>query len=248
VTTRLVVLAYNEEAAIGALLATIRGLRLRDVEVIVMDDGSTDGTALVVQETKETMSLTLLRHERNRGVAAAFDTGLRHAAAVSAPSDLVITMEGDGTSDPAVLEPMIELLRAGRHVVIASRYAPGGVYEGFPIDRKVLSLGANLIMRWYCGLEGVRDYTIFYRGYRAEVLQEAFRRYGDRFIEARGFFSNIEMLVKLSRLRPLVAAETPHVYRYGKKPSQSKMRVWQNLREYLKFFLRDTFRPISLKP
>jgi hypothetical protein len=56
------------------------------------------------------------------------------------------------------------------------------------------------------------------------------------------------MLVKLSRLRPLVAAETPHVYRYGKKRSQSKMRVWRNLSEYLKFFLRDAFRPVSLKP
>jgi dolichol-phosphate mannosyltransferase len=248
VTTRLVLLAFNEQDAIGALLASIRELPLRDVEVIVVDDGSTDGTAQVVQEMKTTMSLTLLRHDRNRGVAAAFDTGLRHAAAFSASADLVITMEGDGTSDPAVLGPLIDLLRAGRHVAIASRYAPGGLYEGFPIDRRIFSLGANLIMRWYCGLEGVKDYTIFYRGYRAELLQEAFRRYGDRFIEAHGFFSNIEMLVKLSRLRPLVAAETPHVYRYGKKRSQSKMRVWRNLSEYLKFFLRDAFRPVSLKP
>jgi dolichol-phosphate mannosyltransferase len=219
-----------------------------DSELIVVDDGSTDGTTQVVQEMKTTMSLTLLRHDRNRGVAAAFDTGLRHAAAFSASADLVITMEGDGTSDPAVLGPLIDLLRAGRHVAIASRYAPGGLYEGFPIDRRIFSLGANLIMRWYCGLEGVKDYTIFYRGYQAELLQEAFRRYGDRFIEAHGFFSNIEMLVKLSRLRPLVAAETPHVYRYGKKRSQSKMRVWRNLSEYLKFFLRDAFRPVSLKP
>ena len=104
-------------------------------------------------------------------------------------------------------------------------------------------MGANLVMRWYCGLVPVKDYTLFYRGYRAELLQEAFRRYGRRFIEAQGFFANIEILVKLSRLRPLRAAETPVVYAYGAKRSGSKMRVWCNLSEYLRFFVRDSRRP-----
>jgi len=248
VTTRLVLLAYNEEANIGGVLAAIHDLRLPNLEVIVMDDGSNDGTERVVREMKGTLALELVSHERNRGVAAAFDTALRYAARVSAPSDIVVTMEGDGTSDLAALRPMLELLAAGHHVVVASRYAPGGAYDGFPIDRKIFSLGANRVMQWYCGLAGVKDYTIFYRGYRAEILQEAIRRYGERFIEAQGFFSNIEILVKLSRLRPLRAAETPHVYRYGRKRSRSKMRVWRNVREYLKFFLRDTLRSVTPMP
>lgn len=243
-TTRLVLLAYNEEAGIGDHLAAIRDLGLPDLAVTVVNDGSTDRTESIARQLGTTMALEVLSHERNRGVAAAFDTGLRHAAAVSAPSDFVITMEADGTNDPGTLPPMIDLLKAGFDVVCGSRYLPGGGYEGFPLKRKVFSVGANLVMRWYCGLKPIKDYTIFFRGYRADLLQEAFRRYGSRFIEAAGFFANIEILVKVSRLRPLRAAETPLVYRYGVKRSRSKMRVWRNLSEYLRFLFRDMRKPV----
>ncbi len=242
-TTRLVVLAYNEEAGIGENLAAIRDLGLGDLEIIVVDDGSTDRTEAIVRHMKETMPLDLLSHESNRGVAAAFDTGLRHAAAISKPGDFIITIEGDGTNSLQALRPIIGLLRQGYDVVCGSRYVPGGGYHGFPLKRLIFSVGANWVMRWYCGLKPVKDYTLFYRGYRAELLQEAFERYGRRFIEARGFFANIEILVKLSRLRPLRAVETPVVYSYGAKRSGSKMRVWRNLSEYLRFFFRDTRNP-----
>jgi dolichol-phosphate mannosyltransferase len=242
VTTRLVLLAYNEEAGIGATLTAIRDLHLSDVEVIVVDDGSTDRTEAIVREMKETMPLELLSHELNRGVAAAFDTGLRHAAAISRPSDFVVTMEGDGTNALASLRPIIRLLATGHDIVCGSRYVAGGAYRGFPLIRLVCSRAANAIMRVYCGLPHVRDYTLFYRGYRAEVLQDAFRRYGSGFIEAKGFFANIEILVKLGRLRPLAVAETPVVYDYGAKRSQSKMRIVRNIAEYLRFFRRDVRR------
>jgi dolichol-phosphate mannosyltransferase len=238
----LVLLAYNEEAGLAANLRAIAALGIPDVEVVVVDDGSTDGTQAIVREAKEWMRLDVLTHETNRGVAAAFDTGLRHAAAVSAPEDFVITMEGDGTSDLATLRPMISLLAQGNDVVIASRYVAGGAYEGFPLSRHFFSLAANLVMRWYCGASAARDYTIFYRGYRAAVVQEAIHYYGKGFIEAQGFFANIEILVKLRRLRPLRLAETPLVYRYGTKLSRSKMRVARNIAEYLRFFVRDSRR------
>lgn len=243
-TTRVVLLAYNEEEGIETHLTAIRDLGLTDLAIVVVNDGSTDRTESVVRRLGTTMDLEVLSHEKNRGVAAAFDTGLRRAAAVSAPSDFVITMEGDSTNDAAVLRPMIDLLRAGFDVVCGSRYLPGGGYEGFPLSRRIFSVGANLLMRWYCRLPPVKDYTIFCRGYRAELLKEAFRRYGDRFIETKGFVANVEILVKLGRLRPLRAAETPLAYRYGAKRSRSKMRVWRNLSEYLGFILRDLRRPV----
>jgi glycosyltransferase involved in cell wall biosynthesis len=242
-TTRLVVLAYNEEAGIGDNLAAIRDLGLPDLEIIVVDDGSTDRTEAIVRHMKGSMPLDLLSHEINRGVAAAFDTGLRHAAAISKPSDFIITIEGDGTNSLQALRPIIALLDQGHDVVCGSRYVAGGRYEGFPLKRLALSVGANLVMRWYCRLSPIRDYTLFYRGYRAEILQDAYRHYGRSFIVAKGFFANIEILVKLSRLRPLRAAETPVVYSYGAKRSPSKMRVWRNLSEYLRFFWRDARHP-----
>ena len=94
-TTRLVLLAYNEEGGIGENLSAIRDLSLTDLDVVVVNDGSTDRTELIVRQLSEMMKIELLSHETNRGVAAAFDTGLRHAAAISAPSDFVVTMEAD---------------------------------------------------------------------------------------------------------------------------------------------------------
>ena len=130
-------------------------------------------------------NLEILSHGTNRGVAAAFDTGLRYATEISAPDDVIITIEGDGTNGLATLAPIIALMREGYDVVCGSRYIRGGAYVGFPLGRHVWSLGANLIMQWYCGLRPVKDYTLFYRGYRAALLQEAFQRYGRRFIAAR---------------------------------------------------------------
>lgn len=243
-TIKLVILAYNEEAAVGETLTAIREMGIPDLDVIVVDDGSTDRTESIAREMKATTSLEILSHGTNRGVAAAFDTGLRHAAATARPGDFVITMEGDGTNGLAALQPIIRLLEQGFDVVCGSRYVPGGGYRDFPLKRWMFSVGANLTMQWYCGLRPVKDYTLFYRGYRAELLQEGLIRYGARFIEARGFFANIEILVKLSRLRPLRAAETPVVYGYGTKRSRSTMRVWTNVAEYVRFFLRDTRTPI----
>jgi len=244
----LVLLAYNEQAGIGRQLSNIRDLHLADLRIIVVDDGSMDGTAAILRDLAPTMPLEILSHKINRGIAASFNTGLRHASASSAPSDVIITMEADGTSDPAALPSIIELLRAGSDVVCASRYLPSGGYTGFPLHRRMISAGANLITRWYVRLHPIKDYTFFYRGYRAGLLHEAFRRYGDRFIEAHGFFSNVEILIKLSRLRPLRVAETPVVYPYGMKRSRSTMRIWRNLLEYLRFFLRDMRHPVRPDP
>ena len=243
-TTKLVILAYNEEAAIGETLGAIRDLQIPDLEVIVVDDGSTDRTEAIARELKATMYLEILSHGTNRGVAAAFDTGLRHAAETARPGDFVITMEGDGTNGLATLRPIIALLAQGFDVVCGSRFVPGGGYRNFPLKRWIFSVGANVTMQWYCGLDPVKDYTLFYRGYRAELLQEAFRRYGHRFIEAKGFFANIEILVKLSRLRRLRAAETPVVYGYGAKRSRSTMRIGKNVAEYFRFFARDLRAPV----
>src|SRR5439155_5110226 len=67
-TTRLVVLAYNEEAGIGQSLAAIHGLGLPDLDVIVVDDGSTDRTESIVRQMKATVPLELLSHEVNHCV------------------------------------------------------------------------------------------------------------------------------------------------------------------------------------
>ncbi len=241
---RIVILAYNEEFGLPGLAEALDGA-LRDGEsykILVVDDGSRDKTAEAARELAKRFPVELHQHPVNRGVAAAFHTGITAAVAASGPDDLVFTIEGDLTNDPRIIRRMAGRLRDGLDVVCASRYAPGGAYVGFPLKRRILSWGANLLARNFFRIEGVKDYTLFYRGYRASALKRALKVWGDRFIECRGFAANAEILVKVAASGPLRCGEVATVYRYDLKRGKSAMKVFRNLAEYGGLFFRTLFR------
>ncbi|MBI3549012.1 MAG: glycosyltransferase family 2 protein [Elusimicrobia bacterium] len=238
-------LAFNEEGGIGACLARLNELLAPGAEpfrLYVVDDGSKDRTADIVREAARRLPVALLQHETNKGVARGFDTGLRHIAKTAAPDDAVVTLEGDNTNDPEFLLEMLRKINAGADVVCASRYRKGGRYVGFPFKRRVFSFGANWLMRTLFPVHRVRDFTIFFRAYRARVISDAIARFGTRFIECEGFTSNAEILYKVAEATPeLRCEEVPLVYRYDLKKGGSKMKVGRNLREYGRLFSRQLF-------
>ena len=81
----------------------------------------------------------------------------------------------------------------------------------------------------------LRDFTIFYRGYRIGLIKKALSVYGDKFITSGTFFSNAEALINLLPLAGKVV-EIPLVYDYGIKIGHSKMPVFKTLLDYLGFF------------
>ncbi|MFA6029907.1 MAG: glycosyltransferase family 2 protein [Elusimicrobiota bacterium] len=235
---RCVIPAYNEEKNLPRLCETLREAFAalgRPYRLFIVDDGSRDGTAALLRELALRHPLTPLFHEGNRGIAAAFLTGLRAAVAGAAEDDPIVMLEGDGTSDPAALSAMLDALTPPCDLVIASRYAPGGAYRNFPPKRLLLSRGANALLSVLCRVPGVRDYTIFYRAYRAGPLARALGAFGERFTSAGGFACNAEMLL---RLRAFVreVREVPFVYDYGLKKGKSAMNIPRNLRSYLSLF------------
>jgi dolichol-phosphate mannosyltransferase len=229
-----VLLAYNEEESLPRLVPrlfeVLDGLET-PCRVVVVDDGSQDGTAEAARALAKDRPVVLLQHGVNKGVAKAFDTGLRWCVANGGPGDLVFTMEADVTNDPAALPGMARLL-GDNDVVLASRYADGGAYVGFPLKRRLFSWGANTLARLCCRVPGARDYTFFYRGYRHATLARALEKHGERFIERRGFAANAEILVKCAAAGPLRCAEVPSVYRFDLRPGASKMKLWSNMIEY----------------
>jgi dolichol-phosphate mannosyltransferase len=206
--------------------------------VLVVDDGSRDETVAVAEAAARHIPVDVVRHDRNRGLAAAIRTGIAEVCRRAGGDDVVVTMDADNSHPPELVPLMLERLNAGYDLVIASRFVRGGREEGVPWRRRVLSRMAALVFRYACPLPGVRDYTTGFRAYRATLLHELWRIHGDRLIEAAAFSVMTEILLKSRPLRPRIA-EVPLVLRYDLKEGPSKMRLGRTLRDYARLLGRE---------
>jgi dolichol-phosphate mannosyltransferase len=220
--------AYNEAANLPALLAHLDALAAEtyklELHVLVVDDGSTDGTAAAASRAAGALPVEVIRNETNRGLAETFLRGMTKAAALAAPGDVVVCMDADNSHVPGQILRMIRGIHEGRDVVIASRYQPGAVVRGVPWSRRVLSRGMSVLFRIVCPIEGVRDYSCGYRAYRAEFLQGVLALLGERPLAEDGFACMVEMLLHLAR-NGAIFGEIPLVLRYDRKVGASKMEV-----------------------
>jgi dolichol-phosphate mannosyltransferase len=235
--------AYNEAAGLPALLRSIRQVmdegRLA-YKVIVVDDGSSDGTWDAITAPAAEMPIVPVRHETNRGLAEALRSGLQVAVGQAGPDDVIVTMDADNTHAPGLVMRMLGLIREGHDVVIGSRYVSGARVVGVPFHRRVLSGGASLLMRAVFPIQGVRDYTCGFRAYRASILQAAFARYSERLISQKGFSCMVDILLKLRTLEPdPIMGEVPLVLRYDLKHGMSKMRAAQTIVDTLVLMARN---------
>ena len=235
--------AYNEADALPPLLSRLKrasdGHLQSSLSVIVVDDGSTDGTAEKARSV-EGLEVRVIAHGTNRGLSEAIRTGLLAAVEQARDEDVIVTMDADDTQAPGLISRMTMLIEEGNDVVVASRYAPGGRVLGVPFGRRLLSRGASLLFRVAYPVTGVRDYTCGYRAYRAGLLRQAFARWGHDFVGEPGFSCMVDILLKLDRLGAVIA-EAPLVLRYGRKPGKSKMDVRRTILQTLKILGRHRF-------
>jgi len=233
--------AYNEEANIGPLLDRIgdsmaeSGLQY---QVFVVDDGSRDRTFEVLSDYAKRIPLTISRHPINQGLGATIRDGLLLAAETAAPNDIVITMDADETHTPGLIPRMVQMVREGHDVVIASRYRPGARVVGVSLPRRFISYSASWLFRILFPTTGVRDYTCGFRAYRGKVLTLAMSRYGRGFVEAQGFQCMVDILLKLRRL-DVIFGEVPMILRYDLKLGASKMQVVRTIVHTLSLVLKS---------
>ncbi|MGH2452673.1 MAG: glycosyltransferase [bacterium] len=235
--------AFNEASNLPPLLENLaRVLQAAGFpfQVVVVDDGSTDGTAIALAAYAGRLPLRVVSHERNLGLARAIETGIRVTTQDAAEGDVVVTMDADNTHSAMLIPQMLDAVRRGADLVIASRYVPGGQEEGVPPLRRVLSRAIGLLMRWRFPLR-IRDYSSGYRAYRVSLLRAAVAHYGGALIESRGFTVMAELLVKLAPLRPVVV-EVPLHLRYDLKRGASKMRLIDTIKGYLGLLLSRPWR------
>lgn len=239
----LVLPAFNEEAGLGSLLASV-DQTLYDArigyEVIVVDDGSTDDTLRVANEYAAHMPIIIEAHERNQGLGAAIRDGLGIAARRAGERDIAIVMDADNSHTPGLILSMVRSIQEGADVVIASRYCDGAVVRGVPFNRLLLSWCARLVLQLLFPTRGVRDYTCGYRAYRSSALRRAFDRYGDGFVKEDGFQCMVDVLLKLRQM-DAVFREVPLILRYDLKGGVSKMQILKTIRRTVALVLRRRF-------
>jgi dolichol-phosphate mannosyltransferase len=157
---------YNErdnvEAIVGRLLIT-----LPDVQVLIVDDGSPDGTGKIAEAMHaEDSRINVLHRSEKAGLGAAYIAGF--AWGLDRGFDILVEMDADGSHAPEQLPDLVAALDHA-DLALGSRWVPGGHVVNWPKSRELLSRGGNLYARLALGID-LHDATGGYRAYRRPVL------------------------------------------------------------------------------
>jgi dolichol-phosphate mannosyltransferase len=226
---------YNERENIGPLIETILALPY-EIEIVVVDDDSPDGTGEIVDHMASLHSALHVIHrvgEKGRGSAGI--AGFRYAIAHGA--DFIMEMDADFSHDPRYIP---DFLREAPHydVVIGSRYIPGGGAIGSPWPLRLQSRLANLAVRLILGLK-VHDASGGFKGYRRHVLETL---PFDNFVSS-GWSIGAETLFHIARQR-FSYKEIPYVF-VNRRQGRSKSRPLEGLNYFKTLWLiRRRYGPL----
>jgi dolichol-phosphate mannosyltransferase len=227
---------YNEEKNIEELMEAWlnEGDKLTDMGyklfILAVDDKSRDNTKNIIQKLAASHEdVRLCAHEVNQGLGGAVTTGFKYFLENFSAGDICFVMDGDNTHDPKFAVSMVEKVLKGFDCVIASRYCSSSDVVGVPGYRNFLSSGARFYYKLLLPVPSVQDYTCGYRAYTYEILDKAYRKYGDRFVTQKTFACMMEILYKLHKAGAAFA-EVPFVLRYDFKQGESKMRVMKTVK------------------
>jgi len=162
-----IVPTFNERENLPLILDRIRAA-VPEASVLVVDDGSPDGTGAIADERAAAdESIDVMHRTVKDGLGAAYIAGFRWG--LDAGYDVLVEMDADGSHAP---EQLPRLLGALSHadVVLGARYVPGGAVVNWPKSREFISRGGNLYSRLALGVP-LHDITGGYRAYKAEVLR-----------------------------------------------------------------------------
>lgn len=189
--TVVIIPTYNERESLPIQVHGVRAAS-PDVDILVVDDGSPDGTGEWADQRAEDDDHVFVLHRTSKqGLGAAylagFAWGLEHGY------DILVEMDADGSHQAKQLPSLLE--HAGEHeLVIGSRWVPGGSVVNWPTRRKWLSTGANRYVGLALGI-GVKDSTAGFRAYTADAL----RGLDLASVESQGYCFQVDMCWRVIR-------------------------------------------------
>jgi len=164
----MVIPTYDEALNLPPLVERLRTAQ-PDVDLLVVDDNSPDGTgALADAIAEDDPQVTVLHRSRKEGLGAAYLHGFR--VALARRYDVIGEMDADGSHQPEQLHLLLDALREA-DLVIGSRWVTGGSVVNWPLHRQLLSRGGNYYTRALLGIE-VHDATAGFRLFRRTTLEQ----------------------------------------------------------------------------
>jgi dolichol-phosphate mannosyltransferase len=189
--TLVVLPTYNEAASIEEVLRRTR-LALPDASILVVDDGSPDGTADLAEKAGESLgAIDVMRRTSRDGLGVAYRAGF--AWGIERGADAMVEMDSDLSHDPDALPSLVAAMDDA-DLVIGSRYVPGGSARDWGLHRRLLSRGANLYSAMMLGVP-VRDMTSGFRVYRSTLLEQMQLD----TVRAGGYGFQVEMTYRAAR-------------------------------------------------
>jgi dolichol-phosphate mannosyltransferase len=232
-----VIPTYNEceniEAIISAALAEQEHIAGFDLHVLVADSHSNDGTLDVVQRMAEENPNVHLLDVMERGIGVGLYKGLCHAVE-ALDADVLLEMDADFQHNPEDIPQFLQRIAEGYDLVVGSRFIPGSTNK-MPFYRRVLSVGANQVIRILLGLKGVTEITTSYRAF----TRETFLRVKPESVpwEERSFIPVPVFLVRMLE-SGANATEVP-ITMHPRTRGYSKMAYWPYIRDIFLFAMRS---------
>ena len=207
--TIVIIPTYNERENIEALTQQVLSLG-EELHILIIDDNSPDGTGEIgARLTANHPQVHIIHRETKLGLGTAYIEGFRFA--LKNGFQYIVTMDADFSHDPEHLPQILNGLER-YHVVIGSRYIPGGRTVNWDLIRRLISKGGNIVARYVVRLKS-HDCTSGYRGYQRKVLEKI----DIGSIKSSGYSFLVEMLF-LCQQNGLLITETPIVFvdrKYG---------------------------------
>ena len=179
-----IVPTYNESENISHIAQAVRA---HGYDLLVVDDGSPDGTGKIADELAAADPGVLVLHRSEKsGLGPAYAAGFEHGLEMG--YEILCEMDADFSHDPTDLPRLVAAVESGADLAIGSRYVAGGGTEGWPWYREALSRGGNIYASVLLGLK-VRDATAGFRAFRDTTL----RKIDPSSCQASGYGFQVEM-------------------------------------------------------